>query len=435
MIGKTISSRERKIAGCAITLRRGLQTLNVGNDPDDQKCGMIMAEKYNQPSFLSVFLLGLAQILSWGGSFFVMAVLVTPIVEDTGWARQWVYGALSISILLSGLLSPWMGKLISQHGGRRVLASSGLVLSVGLFAAGMATNIVVFVIAWLVIGLGMAIGLYDALFATLGKTYGAQSRAAISKITLISGFATTISWPVVAWLVQAWGWRSACEIFALVLAVTVAPLYLISIPRDSAPRDNVKHVQKASSFLDGQRSVFRVMTAAFTLAAIIMTAVSIQLISLLQAQGVGLTAAIGIAALIGPAQVGARLLDGFFGKELHPIWPTIASAVLVAIGLAFVLASPLLATIGILVYGTGSGMRAIVRGTLPMALFDKDIYPVVIGKIARPALMAQAITPLVGGWIQGRWGAGFTLEVLFLLAVINVVLVIVLFYKARAVFA
>ncbi|GFZ62812.1 hypothetical protein PSE10B_46790 [Pseudomonas amygdali pv. eriobotryae] len=177
------------------------------------------------------------------------------------------------------------------------------------------------------------------------------------------------------------------------------------------------------------------MTAAFTLAAIIMTAVSIQLISLLQAQGVGLTAAIGIAALIGPAQVGARLLDGFFGKELHPIWPTIASAVLVAIGLAFVLASPLLATIGILVYGTGSGMRAIVRGTLPMALFDKDIYPVVIGKIARPALMAQAITPLVGGWIQGRWGAGFTLEVLFLLAVINVVLVIVLFYKARAVFA
>jgi hypothetical protein len=68
--------------------------------------------------------LGLTQIVLWGGSFFLLAVLADPIVQSTGWPQGMVVGALSLAILISGVLSPWIGRMIRRHGGRTVLARS-----------------------------------------------------------------------------------------------------------------------------------------------------------------------------------------------------------------------------------------------------------------------------------------------------------------------
>jgi len=177
--------------------------------------------------------------------------------------------------------------------------------------------------------------------------------------------------------------------------------------------------------------MFKLLTAGFILASVIMTAISVQLIAVLQAQGISLAAALGIAALLGPSQVGARAIDIFIGRQTHPIWSALGSSVLVALGLGCVILSPRMAALGIVLYGAGSGIRSIVRGTLPLALFGTRIYPIILGRIARPTLIAQALTPLAGGYLQERYGATVTMMVLGGLALINVVLVLMLLIEVR----
>jgi hypothetical protein len=180
-----------------------------------------------------------------------------------------------------------------------------------------------------------------------------------------------------------------------------------------------------------QERMFKLLTAGFILASVIMTAISVQLIAVLQAQGISLAAALGIAALLGPSQVAARAIDMFIGRQTHPIWSALVSSVLVALGLMGVIVSPTMAALGIVLYGAGSGIRSIVRGTLPLALFGARNYPVVLGRIARPTLIAQALTPLAGGYLQQRYGATVTMVVLGGLALINVVLVLILLIQIR----
>lgn len=226
-----------------------------------------------------IVVLGLLQILVWGGSFFLMAVMAGPIIKDTGWASQWVYGALSLSILVSALLAPLTSRLIARRGGRGVLASSGLAVAAGLGLMTASTTLAMFLLAWAVIGLGMALGLYEALFASLGALYGERAGSAITGITLISGFASTLAWPLVALLIEHIGWRATCQVYAVLLALTVAPLYLWALPRGRGSLAKQQTAVAAVVAID--RRIYGLLTTIFALGAVIMTAISVQLVSLL----------------------------------------------------------------------------------------------------------------------------------------------------------
>ncbi len=182
------------------------------------------------PGPLGIFWLGLLQILVWGGSFFLLAVMGKPILRETGWDSGWVYGALSLGLMVSALLAPLSSRLVARYGGRSQLAASGVVVGLGLLVVANCHSLLVFLLAWVIIGAGMAMGLYEALFATLGALYAERAGRAITGITLISGFATTVTWPVVALAIEQLGWRTACTAYALVLIVAVAPLYLWVLP-------------------------------------------------------------------------------------------------------------------------------------------------------------------------------------------------------------
>ena len=284
-----------------------------------------MSNQTPLPGTFGIVLLGMMQVLVWGGSFFLMAVMADPIIEETGWASQWVYGALSLSILVSAMLAPLISRLIARYGGRPVLASSGLGVAIGLFLMANATSLPFFLLAWSVIGIGMALGLYEALFACLGSLYGEQAGGAITGITLISGFATTLSWPAVALVIEYVGWRSTCLAYGALLVLTVAPLYMWVLPRGSV--FHTKNDALADEGLSIDRRIYWLLTMIFALGAVIMTAISVQLISLLQGQGYSLSAAIGLSALLGPSQVGSRVLQ-VFSRKRHPIWTTLISVVL-----------------------------------------------------------------------------------------------------------
>jgi hypothetical protein len=141
-------------------------------------------------------------------------------------------------------------------------------------------------------------------------------------------------------------------------------------------------------------------------------------------RGYSLAAAIGLSALLGPSQAGSRVLQVFSSKR-HPIWTTLISVIFVAIGLLFVTIAPEMTALGLVIYGAGNGLRAIVRGLPPLALMSPTHYVLLMGRMARPSLKEQALPPLAGGYLSQTWGAGGVLAGRSVMAVLNVLLVLI----------
>jgi hypothetical protein len=173
-----------------------------------------------------------------------------------------------------------------------------------------------------------------------------------------------------------------------------------------------------------QRAAFVLLAAGFTLAYGIMTVIAVHLLTLLQAQGLVLAAAVGLGALVGPSQVGGRILEMSFGRKAHPVWGLLASSVLVAVGLGMLVAVPGFAAACIVLYGMGSGIRSIARGTVPLAMFGREGYAILMGRLSLPTLLATAAAPMIGAWLLDWVGPTGTLTVLFGAAILLLALVI-----------
>lgn len=248
----------------------------------------------------------MAQILAWGSSYYLIAVLAKPIAADTGWPMEWIVGGLSLGLLVSGLISPPVGRLIEAWGGRPVLMASAGLLAAGLLVIGLAPALPVFVVGWAALGLGMGAGLYDPAFAALGRIYGEQARPAITQVTLYGGFASTVCWPLSAFLVNHAGWRGACLAYASIALLVMLPLYALGMPREAPHPPPAATPAGGGSDLRGRTFPLIVFAAIMTLASVITTVVSVYLLTLLQARGLGLSEAVALGVLFGPAQVGAR---------------------------------------------------------------------------------------------------------------------------------
>jgi MFS family permease len=172
--------------------------------------------------------LGTTQTLAWASSYYLPAILADSIASDLGISSNWVFAAFSASLVISGLLGPRIGRQIDAVGGRQVLSASNVLLAAGLTLLGLANSLWLLAIAWLVLGLGMGLGLYDAAFATLGRIYGDAARRSITGITLLAGFASTVGWPLSAWGLETIGWRETCFAWASAHMIIGLPLNLLT---------------------------------------------------------------------------------------------------------------------------------------------------------------------------------------------------------------
>ena len=378
--------------------------------------------------------LGMTQILAWGSSYYLLAVLAAPIAADTGWPLAWIVGGLSLGLLTAGIVSPRVGGSIQRLGGRPVLAFSAACLGLGLAGLGLSPNLLVYIAAWLIVGIGMGAGLYDAAFATLGRLYGLKARSAITALTLFGGFASTLCWPLSAWLVSELGWRGACFVYAGIHLGLLMPLYLFALPREPERPMPAKpeQAQAAVGSPDVQTArasglLFILVALTITVSSMISALLSVHLLTILQARDIALAAAVALGATVGPAQVGARVIEMAISRYHHPIWTKLASTVFVTIGVGALWAGFPLISAALIFYGAGIGIESIARGTLPLALFGEERYAVVMGRIAMPSLIAQAAAPSVGAVLIDRFGADATLGTLLAVALTNVALVTVLF--------
>ncbi len=377
--------------------------------------------------------LGVAQIFAWGATYYLPAVLAHPIAADTGWPLSHVVAGLSVGLFASGVASPRVGRIVRDRGGRPVLIFGVLLLAAGLSLLGLATSEAIFFLAWLLLGCGMAATLYDAAFATLGRYYGYEARSAITTLTLFGGFASTICWPLSAFLLERWGWRSTCFIYAaLQLGLSLPLLWRFLPPVERAlqltPPVDATHRDDPAGWAD---PAFVTLAVILTLGGTIATTISVHLLAILSAHDIALAASVALGALIGPSQVGARVFDMVLGKHLHAIATLAIATGLIAIGvLALASGMPVFA-LALVLYGAGNGIWSIARGAVPLALFGPDRFPVLMGRLAMPTLLAQSLAPPMTALVIERFGALPLVTVLAAAAVANFGLVGILWRVAR----
>ena len=378
--------------------------------------------------------LGIAQILAWGTSFYFPAVFAGPIVADTGWSLGAVVGGTSVGLLVAGLISPQVGRIIDRHGGRPVLLASSVFYAAGLIGIAVAQTLALYLGAWVVLGIGMGTGLYDAVFAALGRMYGHEARTPITNLTLFGGFASTICWPLSAFMIDHVGWRAACLIYAGLHVLVALPLQMSvvrQLPKaESAIGGNGKAAAAAPPIAH-ESLIFALLALVLSLAAGVGSILVVHLLIFLQARGVDFATAVGLGTIFGPAQVSARLVERLAGGRYHPIWTMIASCALMSVGLILLASRFPVLLLVILFYGAGYGISWIGRGTLPLALFGPVRFPRLMGRLAFPSLIIQALAPSVGAFAIEKIGVNATIGVLTVLALINVVLIGALWTACR----
>ena len=370
--------------------------------------------------------LGLTQTLAWASSTYLPAILAAPIARDLGISRATVFGAFSVSLLVMAATGPLVGRAIDRAGGRHMLMYSNLVLAAGLAMLGAASHVAMLFAAWCILGAGMAMGLYDAAFAALVRIYGTDARKPITGITLIAGFASTVGWPLSAFMDAHIGWRGACFVWAglhllialpmnwrLIPAVAVAP----PAPAKGAPAEGKDGPLVATpAEARSRRRSYAWLAVYFATTAFVTSAYASHLPGLLSAMGAGAAGAVLAAALLGPAQVAARLVEfGVISRyRVHALTTARVATALhpLACLILGVFGGPLgFAAAFALLHGAGNGMITIAKGTLPLALFGAAGYGLTQGWLGVGARLMQATAPYAFGLVLDLWGGRAALAI------------------------
>ncbi len=352
----------------------------------------------------AVPVLGVTQILSWGTIFYTPVLIVPLIAAERGWSISFAMGGLSVGLLVAGLVSPFVGRSIDRFGGHVVMTAGSLTGALGLFLIAHAASPIAYLGVWMVLGLAMAANLYDAAFATLGRIFGAAARRPITALTLAGGFASTVSWPATHFFLEGIGWRGTYLVYAALLALISAPLHALALPRhraeitSAAPGD----LKAPAKLLPSHGLAFVLVASAFAIYAFVPSGLSAHLLAIFARSGIDAGTVVWIGALFGPAQVGARLIEFSFGRDLHPLWVArFALSVLLcafAMLLLFGISTPLAAAFA-LMFGGANGLVTITRGAVPLALFGASGYGRLMGRLAGPFMLMQAAAPLVMAFV------------------------------------
>jgi MFS family permease len=355
--------------------------------------------------------LGTTQTLAWASSYYLPALLAAPMAAELGMAEAQVFAAFTLALVISALVGPRAGRAIDELGGRTVLLATNGLFALGLASLGLAQADWQVWLAWALIGVAMGSGLYDAAFATLVRLYPVRARNAITGITLVAGFASTVGWPLTAWGIDALGWRGTCLGWAALHLLLGLPLHL-GLPRspvEAAPSPEPA-VDKDGVAVPARQppglGMAMAISAVFAITWFTSTAMAAHLPRLLEAQGLTPAAALGVAMLVGPAQVAGRLLEFGLLRRVHPLLSTRLAAAAHPLGVAtLAVVGPAGAWAFAGLHGAGNGILTIAKGTLPLVVFGAAGYGQRQGWLMAPARLAQAVAPLLFGLAMVHWGA------------------------------
>lgn len=343
--------------------------------------------------------LGITQIVGYGTLYYAFGVVAAPLTQDLGISQPAAFGAFSLALLAGGVAAPVVGRLIDRYGARQVMAAGSVGAAAALAVLSGADGLPALFGALVLAEVVSAMVLYDAAFAALAQGTGpAGARRAITLMTLIGGFASTVFWPVSLALVEALGWRGTYLVFAELHLLVCLPLHLSLQGPRAAPAASGPEAPPAFAPLppERHRAAMIWLGAGFALSGVVLAAFAAQWVPVLTALGLAPAAAVAAGVVMGPAQVAVRVIDLAFGARHHPLGAAVLATSLLTLSLVILwLVPPGLpgAMAFALCFGMSSGLTSIVRGTVPLALFGAQGFGARLGTLAAVRLAAGAVAP------------------------------------------
>jgi MFS family permease len=352
--------------------------------------------------------LGLAQLMAWGALYYAIAIIGDSMRAELRVSESQLFGAFTWAMAISGVLAPWAGRTLDRHGGRAVLVSSALVGALGFAVLARAQGFAGLLVGWSLNGLAMALGLYDTCFAALGQVEPQRYRRAVTGVTLIAGFASTVSWPASHYLLRSLGWRGLCDAYAGALGLC-ALIYLTVLPGvRGAVRSERGPLGELGPLPDrSMQRRARLLAWTFAGAALIGASMSAHLLNVLKTLELPAEQAVWAASSIGIMQVLGRFLELAFGSRHDPVqlglvtFAGLFASMLLLLAVAMV---PWLVVLFAILYGIANGLLTIAKATLPVQMFGLRNVGAVLGNFSAPSLVTRALAPLCFALTTGALG-------------------------------
>jgi predicted MFS family arabinose efflux permease len=355
--------------------------------------------------------LGLTQTIGFASTYYLAAILARPITSELGIPFEQYFVFSATASIISGLLGPILGRQIDRFGGRLVLPFASITITGGLVVMALSTSASAFFIAWVILGVGMAAGLYDAAFASVVEIQGERAQRTIAGITLIAGFASTVGWPLTSALEHEWGWRGTIVVWAAINLVIALPLHIWLPGYDQ----NVRRQRRADR--DGERATDTTAVPRISVLSIVLTAIlfvlagfapssmAAHLPEILESSGSSGEIALAAATLLGPGQVLARLAQVLFPTFFGPVRVAVFALVMHPIAVAILLLTgPSSVFLFTFIHGMGSGFLTVAAGILPLYLYGAKNYGERQGYIMASADIIMAFTPAIFSLVLSALG-------------------------------
>ncbi|ONG46379.1 MFS transporter [Pseudoroseomonas deserti] len=343
------------------------------------------------PRHLAILIiLAVTQITGWG-AVGVLPVIARPVAEEFGATLPEIFLGSSVMFVAMALAAPWAGRGFRRFGTRQAMAAGAAAIGLGLLLLAAAPGLAAFWAAWALLGVAGALFLTTAAYAYLAEVAEDAARGLIGTLMLATGLASSVFWPVTAFLEHAIGWRGAAGLYGAAMLLLVAPLVRLGLPAAGAAT-----AAPGASGMARPGKIFGLLVAAIALNSFVTFGIEALGITLLQAMGAELPAAIAIASLLGVFKVGGRVIDLLGGQRWDGLSTGLVAGGMIPLGLAAIGlggAGWLPVGLFLLLFGLGSGAFAVARATMPLVFYSRGDYAAAMARIALPMNLINALAP------------------------------------------
>ncbi|TLX12834.1 MFS transporter [Rhizobium sp. MHM7A] len=395
-----------------------------------------MPNSFRFRSAQTVIVLAITQLIGWGTTFDMLGVMGRIVAPDLGLANEVAFAGLTIMMIVSAIVGPATGRWLARYGAARVLSAASLIFALGLSLLAAANSIILYAAAWVVIGVGGALGLFAPAYTAVVEREGINGKRVIAILMLFTGLSSAVFWPILSLLNEAFGWRLTFLICAALQFFICLPLHLFALPKPIAVQVDGGAADIAPVPLSkaAQRKAFLLIAASTTITTFITFGISPSLLEIFRQSGASPAFALQLGSARGILGISARFLDMLLGRRGNPILSAAMGIGLMLAGFLIMLvvspSTPVLVTF-ILLYGFGAGVMTVARALLPLALFSPREFGLQSARLSLPQNLGNAVAPVVFTAILDRAGTGPALFAAAVLAALSLTFVAMLMALVR----
>ena len=386
--------------------------------------------------------LAITETVSYGVMYYAFSVFITPMEAELGWSRGQLSGAFSLSLLIAGLTAFPVGYWLDRHGSRLLMTVGSVGATILVLFWSRVNTLPEFFMIMALMGLFGAAVLYEPAFAVIATWFVHKRGTAMAVVTFIAGFASTIFIPLTDALLVAYGWRQAVFILGIVLGAITIPLHALVLRRkptdlgltpdgaeiEAKPQDtpsiNLRLVLRSSFFW--------ILTFAFAVSAMSISAMRVHFIPLLISFGIHPSSAALAYGSIGVMQVIGRVIFAPVERHFSSKTMVVGVFVLLTISLAVLLPAnaPLLIIAFVALFGMAVGMHTLVRPLIVADTYGAAFY----GRISSAMVIFLTLTgttaPFAAGVIFDVFGSYSPM--LLLVTAFSLVAVVLIWFLPRS---